>query len=213
MNQPVRTTQQRNREQTQSRILAAAERVFAEYGYAGGSISQIAAAAGLPKSNVVYYFPTKEALYREVVGDIFEVWREAADCISEQADPIQALSDYIDTKLDLARSRPFGSKVWANEIIQGAPIVQDYLEGELRSWTEDRIRVIDRWIEEGKIQPVSARHFLYAIWAVTQHYSDFGHQISTLNDGAGLSNAQWAETKAAVKQILLQNVALPDAAE
>lgn len=212
MNQQVRTTQKRNREQNLSRILAAAERVFAEYGYAGGSISQIAAEAGLPKSNVVYYFPTKEALYREVVGDIFEVWREAADCISERADPIEALSDYIDTKLELARSRPFGSKVWANEIIQGAPVVQDYLEGELRSWTEDRIAVIDRWIAQGKIQPVSARHLLYAVWAVTQHYADFGHQITTLNDGAVLSDAQWAETKVAVKRILLQNLAPPAAA-
>lgn len=202
--------QSRNRQEVTARILVAAEKVFAEYGYAGASISRIAAVAGYPKSNVVYYFETKEALYRRVVGEIFDIWRAAADSISIGNDPIRALSDYIDIKLDLARTRPYGSKVWANEIIQRAPIVQDYLEDELRSWTENRIAVIDHWIAQGQIRPVSARHLLYAIWATTQHYADFTHQISTLNDGEELSNRQWTDTKNALKDLLLRGVATDD---
>ncbi|MEM7439716.1 MAG: TetR/AcrR family transcriptional regulator [Pseudomonadota bacterium] len=196
----------RQREETVRRIMEAAERVFADYGYAGASFSRIAAEAGLPKSNVVYYFETKEALYRRVVEDIFNVWRAAADNLSPEADPMTALSDYIDTKLELSRRRPFGSKVWANEIIQRAPIVHDYLEGELRRWTDDRIEVINGWIAAGQIRPISARHLLYAIWATTQHYADFTHQIKTLNDDADLSAAQWADTKSAVKDLLLRGV-------
>ncbi|WP_298559518.1 TetR family transcriptional regulator C-terminal domain-containing protein [uncultured Aliiroseovarius sp.] len=198
--------QSRNRQEITARILTAAERVFAEFGYAGASISRIAAEAGIPKSNVVYYFETKELLYRRVVGEIFDIWRAAADSITVDNDPIQALGDYIDTKLDLARTRPYGSKVWANEIIQRAPIVQDYLEDELRSWTEDRIVVIEAWIANGKIRPISARHLLYAIWATTQHYADFTHQITTLNEGVELTNRQWDETKSAVKDLLLRGV-------
>ncbi|SMR82641.1 transcriptional regulator, TetR family [Aliiroseovarius halocynthiae] len=198
--------QSRNRQEITGRILTAAERVFAEFGYAGASISRIAAEAGIPKSNVVYYFETKELLYRRVVGEIFDIWRAAADSITVDNDPIRALGDYIDTKLDLARTRPFGSKVWANEIIQRAPIVQDYLEDELRSWTEDRIVVIEAWIERGKIRPISARHLLYAIWATTQHYADFTHQITTLNEGVELTNRQWEDTKNAVKDLLLSGV-------
>ena len=202
------TKQKLNREKNIENILSAAEMVFAEYGYNGASISKIADTAGLPKSNVVYYFSTKEKLYRTVVEDIFNIWRAAADEIHEDADPKVALGQYIDTKLELSRQRPFGSKVWANEIIQGAPIVQDYLEMELRSWTEERVLVINRWIEDGKIRPVSGRHLLYAIWATTQHYADFQHQISTLNDGNALSEAQWEETKQAVKDILLLGVCI-----
>ncbi len=198
--------QSRNRQEVTGRILSAAERVFAEFGYAGASISRIAAQAGIPKSNVVYYFETKELLYRRVVGEIFDIWRAAADSITIDNDPIRALGDYIDTKLDLARTRPYGSKVWANEIIQRAPIVQDYLEDELRSWTEDRIVVIEAWIEHGQIRPISARHLLYAIWATTQHYADFTHQITTLNAGVELTNRQWDETKTAVKDLLLRGV-------
>ena len=174
----------------------------------GASISRIAAEAGIPKSNVVYYFESKELLYRRVVGEIFDIWRAAADTITVDNDPVTALGAYIDTKLDLARARPYGSKVWANEIIQRAPIVQDYLEDELRSWTDDRIAVIEAWIANGKIRPISARHLLYAIWATTQHYADFVHQITTLNDGSEYSDGQWAEAKASVKDILLSGVSL-----
>jgi TetR/AcrR family transcriptional regulator len=196
----------RHREETKRRIHEAAERVFADFGYTGASLSKIASEADLPKSNIVYYFETKENLYRVVVDDIFNVWMSAADTIRADSDPKIALGAYIDTKLELSRSRPYGSKVWANEIIQRAPIVQDYLENELRAWTDDRISVINQWIEAGKLRPISARHLLYAIWATTQHYADFGHQIKTLNDNAPFSDAQWQDTKEAVKNILLNGV-------
>ena len=161
------TKQQLNREKNIEKILSAAEIVFAEFGYSGASISKIADEAGLPKSNIIYYFSTKELLYRTVVEDIFNVWRQAADEIHDDADPQYALASYIDTKMELARTRPYGSKVWANEIIQGAPIVQDYLETELRSWTQERIAVINKWIANGKIRPISPKHLLFAIWATT----------------------------------------------
>ena len=200
--------QARHREETRERILSAAERVFADYGYEGASFSRIASEVGLPKSNIVYYFETKHKLYRLVVENIFNIWREAADAIQPENDPEQALGDYIDTKLELARTRPYGSKVWANEIIQRAPIVQDYLEGELRAWTEDRVAVIDGWIAEGRIRAIDPRSLLYAIWATTQHYADFTHQIQTLNNGEELSDQQWDHTKQAVKDILIRGVAL-----
>ena len=188
--------------------MSAAERVFADYGYEGASFSRIASEVDLPKSNIVYYFETKHKLYRLVVENIFNIWREAADAIQPENDPEQALGDYIDTKLELARTRPYGSKVWANEIIQRAPIVQDYLEGELRAWTEDRVAVIDGWIAEGRIRAIDPRSLLYAIWATTQHYADFTHQIQTLNNGEELSDQQWDHTKQAVKDILIRGVAL-----
>lgn len=207
MNKQEPGVQMRHREETRRRIHEAAERVFADYGFAGGSFGKIAQEADLPKSNIVYYFETKEKLYRHVVEDIFNVWRSAADAIYPENDPMAALGDYIDTKLELSRRRPYGSKVWANEIIQRAPIVQDYLENDLRRWTDDRISVINLWIAQGKIRPISARHLLYAIWATTQHYADFTHQIQTLNDNTELSDAQWRDAKKAVKDILLRGVA------
>ena len=199
----------RNREKNLQKIIEAAEIIFAENGFAGATYAKIAKQADIPKSNVLYYFPTKEILYRAVVEDIYNVWRYAADSIEVENSPEEALGDYIDTKLELARTRPYGSRVWANEVIQGAPIVQDYLERDLKDWTNKRIAVIEVWITQGRMKPVDPRALLYMIWSVTQHYADFGHQIKTLNNNQTFSDAQWQETKRAVKAIILQGAVLP----
>jgi TetR/AcrR family transcriptional regulator len=196
------------REENENAILDAAEEIFAEYGFSGATTSRIAKRAGIPKANLHYYFPTKEELYRRVIDNIFNIWLEAANSLDESDDPAQALTRYIHTKMDLSRSRPLGSKVWANEIIQRAPIIQDYLETTLREWTASRTGMIQRWIDEGKILPIEPRYLLYMIWATTQHYADFGHQITTLNDGKELSDGQWEEAKRTVTEIILRGIGL-----
>lgn len=200
---PRRTDIRRQNEQL---ILNAAERVFAEAGFGGATMQLIADMAGLPKANLHYYFPTKEALYRRVVQDIFEIWLEAAQSFDGAAGPVEGIGAYIDAKMEISRRHPHGSKVWAAEVMHGAPVIQDYLEGTLRDWTEGRIAVIRRWIDEGKMAPVDPRHLLYMLWAMTQHYADFGHQIETLNGGAPLSDRQWAEAKANLRAIILRGI-------
>ncbi len=197
------------REENEKAILDAAEEVFAEYGYSGASTKRIADRAGIPKANLHYYFPTKEGLYRKVIVNIFNVWLEAANALDDSNDPREALTRYIHTKMDLSRSRPLGSKVWANEIIQRAPIIQDYLETTLRAWTASRATMIQRWIDEGRISAVDPRALLYMIWATTQHYADFAHQITTLNEGKELSDRQWEEAKRNVTEIILRGIGLP----
>ena len=192
------------REVNERVILAAAERVFAELGFAGASTGRIAELAGVPKANLHYYFPTKESLYRRVIDNIFSIWLEAAGSFDSFDDPVEALTRYIDTKMEISRAHPMGSKVWANEIIQRAPIIQDYLETTLRDWTATRVAAIERWIAEGKMAPVDPNNLLYMIWATTQHYADFGHQILTLNGGRELSDAQWATAKRTVTEIILR---------
>lgn len=187
-------------------ILAAAEKVFAEAGFGGATMQLIADVAGLPKANLHYYFATKEDLYRRVVQNIFEIWLHAADTFDTAASPAEGIGAYIDTKLDISRHHPFGSKVWASEVMHGAPVIQDYLESTLRQWTEGRMAAIQRWVDEGRMTPVNPRHLLYMIWATTQHYADFGHQIETLNGGKPLSDRQWREVKDSVKAIILRGI-------
>ena len=189
-------------------ILAAAESVFADYGFEGATTRLIAERAGVPKANLHYYFPTKLALYRRVVDRIFRVWLEAADPLDTIDDPRTALTRYIHAKMDLSRQYPLGSKVWASEVMHRAPLIQDYLESQLTEWTAGRAAVIDRWAREGRIAPVDAHTLLYMIWATTQHYADFGHQIKTLNGGVELSDAQFARAKEEVTAIILRGVGL-----
>lgn len=196
----------RRRRQSKQRILLAAEEEFANRGFNGSTVKAIAERAGLPKANVLYYFPTKLALYRQVIEDVFNAWLEAADRFADFDDPREALTRYIHSKMDLSRSRPNGSKVWANEILHGAPIIQDYLEPRLRDWALSRESWIQAWIDAGKLRPVEPRYLLFMIWASTQHYADFGTQIETLNDGRPLSDEQFEAAKRTLTDIILNGL-------
>lgn len=188
-------------------ILEAGERIFAQHGFRGATMQMIADQAGLPKANLHYYFDSKEKLYRCVVEKIFEIWLQAASSFENSDEPKEALKLYIYEKMQISRRHPYGSKVWANEVMQGAPIIQDFLETQLRSWTDGRIESIQAWIAAGKIRSVEPRWVMYMIWATTQHYADFGHQIETLNEDAPLSEAQWEAASETVFEVIWNGLA------
>ncbi|MFD2441912.1 TetR family transcriptional regulator C-terminal domain-containing protein, partial [Paracoccus kondratievae] len=139
-----------NRRATEEAILNAAETVFAEAGFGGATMQLIADLAGLPKANLHYYFASKEELYRRVVERIFQIWLEAAQAMDDAPGPAEGIGAYIDAKMEISRRYPNGSKVWASEVMHGAPVIQDYLETTLRDWTAGRAAVIQGWIDAGK---------------------------------------------------------------
>ncbi len=207
MNDPARPPRRLEiRQQNEAAILQAAEKVFAEAGFGGATMQLIADVAGLPKANLHYYFATKEDLYRRVVQNIFEIWLHAADSMDNAPGPVEGIGAYIEAKMDISRRHPNGSKVWAFEVMHGAPVIQDYLETTLRDWTSGRAALIQRWIDEGKMQKVTPEHLLYMLWATTQHYADFGHQIETLNGGRPLTDPQWRAAKDSVKAMILRGI-------
>ena len=206
--------QSERRQEREAQILKAAEKVFAEAGFGGATMQLIADMANLPKANLHYYFPTKEALYRQVVQNIFQFWLRAADVFDSAASPAEGIGAYIDAKMEISRRHAAGSKVWASEVMHGAPVIQDTLESELAEWTEDRIKVIRQWIDQGMMNDINPRHLLHMLWATTQHYADFSHQIETLNGGKPLDNAAWEAAKTSIKQIILTGIgALPSPPE
>ena len=204
--QPRSVSKKDRRLESERMIMVAAEKVFAEAGFGGATMQLIADVAGLPKANLHYYFPTKEALYRRVVQDIFQVWLKAADIFDQASGPVEGIGAYIDAKMEISRRHPAGSKVWASEVMHGAPVIQDYLETTLEQWTNGRITVIQSWIDRGLMAPIDPRHLLYMVWATTQHYADFGHQIETLNNSEPLTDAQWQAATDSVKTIILKGI-------
>ena len=204
--QPRSMSKKDRRLESERMIMVAAEKVFAEAGFGGATMQLIADVAGLPKANLHYYFPTKEALYRRVVQDIFQVWLKAADIFDQASGPVEGIGAYIDAKMEISRRHPAGSKVWASEVMHGAPVIQDYLETTLEQWTNGRITVIQSWIDRGLMAPIDPRHLLYMVWATTQHYADCGHQIETLNSSEPLTDAQWQAATDSVKTIILKGI-------
>lgn len=196
------------RQENEEQILAAAELVFADYGFKGATTARIAEIAKVPKANVHYYFSTKEALYRRIMEDVCDHWLEAAMQFDNSPNPAKALRGYIEAKMDLSRARPHGSRVWAHEIIRGAKFANDYISTTVKSWLDGRVVVIRRWIAEGKMDDIEPYSLMYMIFATTQHYADFARQIEIFNNGQPLSDAQFAEAKENVVRIILKGVGL-----
>lgn len=196
------------RAKIEAKILAAAEAVFAEHGFSGAAMSEIARRAGIPKPNLHYYCKTKEELYRRVLQRILDLWLGTADEITPEADPAQALSHYIAAKIDLARRRPLASRVFANEVIHGAPQIGDFLANELNDWVARKAKVIDGWVKQGKMQPVDARHLFFMLWAATQTYADFAVQIAAVLGRKKLQAADYERAAQQTTEIVLRGLGL-----
>ncbi|EAQ65476.1 Transcriptional Regulator, TetR family protein [Marinomonas sp. MED121] len=171
-----------NREEVSSRILQAAEYEFGLYGYKGASLQNIAKRAGLPKANIVYYFVSKENLYKVVLNEIASSWNDVFDKATIEDDPAVVLDNFIRTKLAQSIAKPRSSRIFAMEVIQGAAHISEYLREELRPWLQDRINLIESWIAKGKMKSVDPTSLIFMIWATTQHYADFESQVLTLLD-------------------------------
>lgn len=170
----------RIRRRNRALIIAAAERLFAERGFEGATTAAIAAAAGLPKANLHYYFATKEAVYRAVLDGIVRLWLSAFDDIAPEDDPALALAAYIRRKMRLSFEHPQASRLFALEVIRGAPVVRDFLARELRDWVEARASVIRAWVAQGRMARVEPAHLFFTVWAATQTYADFDAQITAV---------------------------------
>ena len=170
---PRTRIQKKNREA----ILEAALEVFSSEGFRGATLDQIAAQAGLSKPNVLYYFASKEAIYTRLLSVLLDKWLDPLRELDEAGDPVGEIVDYVLRKLQMSREFPRESRLFANEIVQGAPRILDQIEGPLRELVDDKARLIARWQDEGRLARLEPHHLIFSIWATTQHYADFDVQV------------------------------------
>lgn len=184
------------------KILQAAEKCFAQYGFKGTAVQKIADEAGLPKTNVLYYFKTKQELYVAVLEETLSLWNSHFDRATVEDDPAEVLAAYIAEKIEVSRTHPLASKIFAMEIINGAPNLNGYFDEEHALWMKGRVALIKSWIEVGKLAPIDPEYLLYTIWASTQHYADFSAQITRLR-GRKMVKADFEQAKRQLIQLVL----------
>jgi TetR/AcrR family transcriptional regulator len=200
---------QRVRDRNQVLLLRAAERVFARAGFAGATVADIAREAGMPKANLHYYYPEKRDLYRAVLDNILALWLGETDGFTPDAEPLMALEGYIRAKMRFSRDYPDASRVFANEILHGAPEIGGYLRGALRKLVASKAAVIDVWISEGRVAPLDPVHLFFSMWAVTQTYADFDTQVAAVLGVRKVSAQQHADATEAAVALFLR-AARPD---
>jgi TetR/AcrR family transcriptional regulator len=170
---PRSRIQQKNREV----ILEAALEVFALHGFRGSTLDQIAEMAGLSKPNLLYYFPSKEEVHKALLTGLLDTWLDPLHAINAGGEPLAEILAYVRRKIDLARDYPRESRLFATEILQGAPRMRGAIEGDLRKLVAEKAQLLTLWMDEGRIAKVDPVHLIFSIWSLTQHYADFDVQV------------------------------------
>lgn len=201
-----------SREQLEHDILDAAKKLFAQRGYGGVSLDHIAAAVGASKQNLLYYFPSKEALYRRVLHGVLDVWLLYMDNLSQrQDDPELALREYIAGKLRFSRERPDDSRVYANEVLSGAPLFAAEIAERVVPSLQADVAIFNRWAEQGLCRAVDGQHLMILLWASTQVYADGASQISLVLGKPALEAQDFADAESLIVDMVLRTVLVPAA--
>jgi len=186
---PQTRIQKKNRET----ILEAALEVFSSEGFRGATLDQIASAAGLSKPNVLYYFGSKEAIYTELLSTLLDTWLDPLRALDPNGEPIAELVAYMRRKFEMSRQFPRESRLFANEIVQGAPRILDEINGPLKALVDETAGLIQTWVSAGRLAPIDPHHLIFSIWATTQHYADFDVQVRGILLPEGDSHLDTAE--------------------
>jgi TetR/AcrR family transcriptional regulator len=203
----ARQTRKRTRIQVEKeeKILDGALEIFSRYGYRGATVDQIAAASGMSKPNLLYYFRRKHDIYVAVLRRTLEMCLRPLEEISEAGDPAEELTRYIEKKLEFSRTNPQESRLFASEIIQGAPQLRPVLARQVHDLVESKAAVLKTWVAQGKIIDVDPAHLIFMIWATTQHYADFESQIEAVLPDRGRDEAI-DEAYAVLTAVLLRGI-------
>lgn len=158
-------------------ILEAALEVFSAQGFRGATVDQIAARAGLSKPNLLYYFPSKEAMHNALLEELLDTWLDPLRAMDPGGEPLEELLGYVRRKLQMSRDYPRESRLFANEIVQGPPRIHAALSRDLKTLVDDKAALLEHWMQAGRIARVHPYHLIFSIWSLTQHYADFDVQV------------------------------------
>lgn len=164
------------REALNEKIREAAIAEFAEHGLRGTTTQAIADRAGLTKTKLHYHISGKEELYQDVIDQIIGIWADLFDGSAVNRDPESVLRDYIVRKVRFSLEHPNKVKLFANEVMRDAGMLQDHWirsRGDVRRSAS----LIEGWITEGRVRPVDPVLLLFHIWAMTEYYAVMGKQV------------------------------------
>ncbi len=195
------------RRRNETLILQAAADEFVKHGYRGTSVQAIADRVSLPKANILYYFKSKTGLYKALLRDILTLWNEGFSEEAVHMSPHEVLRNYIVGKMRYSRTHPQESKIFAQEIIQGAPIIGDEIEVPVVQWAEGKATVIQAWVDQGLIRPIEPLYLLFMIWGSTQFYSDFDTEIHLIK-GEPMSENEFEAAQDFIVETIIRGISV-----
>lgn len=193
----------------EEKILDAAEFVFGAFGLRGATTALIAKRASVAKAHLYYYFEDKEDLYRAILERAMNAWARDIGSLDAGADIRATLRDYIHRKVDFSRDHPSLSRIYATEIISGAPFIGDFIEKVSTPLLLAKVKAVEEWARLGLVRPVSPADLFFCIWAMTQAYADFSAQMTIMKRRRQLEEPDFDAAKATIVQLVFGGLGLP----
>ncbi|WP_288656345.1 HTH-type transcriptional regulator RutR [Pantoea sp. UBA6567] len=187
-------------------ILQAALALFSQFGIHGTSLDRVAEGAELSKTNLLYYYPSKEVLYVAVLKEILDVWLAPLRALRADQDPLTAIRHYIRLKLEVSRDHPQASRLFCLEMLQGAPLLRGELAGDLKALVESKAAIVEQWISAGQLAAVQPQHLFFMLWATTQHYADFASQVEAVTGQTLQDPDFFAQTLQNVERMIIEGI-------
>jgi AcrR family transcriptional regulator len=194
---------------TKETILEVARRRFAEHGYAGTSLTEIAEEVGIRRPSLLHHFPSKEALYHEVLLESFADWAQLVDVAIEG--PRQGwpqVERMLRAAFQFFEERPEFVRLVRWEALEGGPILRDELNLMLKPLFERGAAFLEREMDAGRLRRYDARQLLLTGYGAVLSYLSDGQLMSGLLDTDPLSPEALALRREHVIDVLRTAVAL-----
>ena len=189
-------------EDVRTRILDAAEEVFAARGFAAATTREIGTRAGVGKRMLFYYFPTKASVYAAVLTRAVTGLVQIHTRFREEPGPV-GLADAIAGITHFAAANLRALKLLVREIMDGGPHLAEIADRHLRPLFAAASAEVERNVAEGVFRPNDPMHVLLNVGGLTLFYFLNVPLLELLWDREPLSPAALAERAAAACDCLL----------
>lgn len=162
--------QRRTRIQTRKTelILEAALDVFSKHGFKGATVDAIARSAGMSKPNLLYYFPTKEAMYKAVFERTLRLLGAALGAVNAEGNAETELRDFVRRNLKIARDFPRESLLFCTNFLLDPSEFVNLDSSPISELIREQSAVFQKWADAGMIAKCDPHQIIFVIWTATQ---------------------------------------------
>ena len=189
-----------------SRILDAAEAVFAERGYAAAATREIAQRAGIGKRMLFYYFPNKDAVYRATLERIITALVSIHEAFRREPGPV-GLADAMEGITHFAAASLPAVRVLVREIMDDGPLLPELASQHLGPLFARGSEEVVNNMERGIFRRADPMHVLVNVGGITLFYFLMQPLLERVWERDPLAPATLAERASAARDFLMHGLA------
>ena len=173
---------------TKELIIEVARRRFAENGFGGTSLTEIADEVGIRRPSVLHHFPSKEALYQDVLRTDLADWETlVTDAVADPAEGWPQVERVVRAAFTFFEEHPEFVRLIRREALDGGPMLSEQLKVVLRPMFDRGVLFLQTQMDAGQLRRYDARQLLLTGYGAALSYLSDAPLIESLVDGDPLS--------------------------